>query len=100
MGKTSKDKGYRGEHRCVEILNEMSIEAVRVPLSGAAPGTKGDITLKNGWVCEVKNQERINALFWEWLDGVDVLFIKRNRKPYLAIMRLEDWGEMWKKCER
>jgi len=97
MGKKSRDKGYRGERSLVLALREMGIQVERIPLSGAAPGTHGDINIDGLGVCEVKNQEQLSAKLWEWLDGVEALFIKRNRKPYLVIMRLEDWGRIWKR---
>lgn len=43
MGKSSRDKGNRAERDLVKFLKEKGWEALRVPLSGAAAGFKGDL---------------------------------------------------------
>lgn len=42
-GKASRDKGKRGEYGLRDHFRDLGYEAIRVPLSGASEGYKGDV---------------------------------------------------------
>ncbi len=88
----SRDKGYRTEHELVKRLQGHGINAKRVPLSGGAPGFEGDIILSlddKELVCEVKARGEGFRQIYRWLGKKDILFIKADRKKYLAVIPLE-----------
>ena len=84
-------KGYRFEREVVEMLRAHGIPARRVPLSGADPNEPGDIDLGALGLAEAKHRESIGGYLWEWLEGRQVLFLRRNRRPPLVVMRAADW---------
>lgn len=97
MGKSQRDKGYRGENNLRNLLVEHGIECRRVPLSGGAPGTPGDLIISHKDVdklAEVKVRGEGFRELYRWIDGNDFLFVKADRKDYLAVMRLEDFIEL------
>ena len=112
MGKKSRDKGYRGEHNLERILRKFGLDAKRVPLSGASDFAKGDIIVE-GRRGEVKVRKEGFKQIYKWLEkGIlkkenveqlrernDILFIKADRKEYLAVMRLLDLIELLKKVK-
>ncbi len=88
----SRKKGYRIENELVNILKERGIEAYRVPLSGGAPGFAGDIIIalnEKEYICEVKSRGEGFRQIYKWLEGKDMLFVKADRKKYLAVIPLE-----------
>ena len=69
-------------------------------------GDVADITGLPGIHIEVKRVERLNVCeameqsirdSERMGDGLPVLFHRRNRKPWLVTMRLEDWMRMYQK---
>ena len=59
MGKASRDKGGRFERELVNTARAHSLDAFRVPLSGAADGFKNDVIIKSGretWELEAKKR--------------------------------------------
>lgn len=109
-GRASRTKGVRAEQALVRLLRNAGIPAERVPLSGAAGGHfTGDIRLPGGWRAEVKIRSRLPRLYalfddgtestlidpsargWgqygRWLGTADVLFVRADRMPWLAIDR-------------
>lgn len=90
MGKFSRDKGARNERKLVNIIQSHGIEAVRVPLSGAATGFKGDIKMGQ-WTIEAKLRAEGFKQIYDWIDGdCDFLVIGRDRSPPLAVLDLRD----------
>lgn len=92
-GKASRDKGCRGEREIVAAHLAMGFDAKRVPLSGLAEGFPGDITNLpySSLPGEVKWREDLPKRLWEWLEGRGVLFLKRNRYPWLVVMPLDEF---------
>jgi Holliday junction resolvase len=88
MGKAQRDKGYRGEHNLVRLLQQHGIDAKRVPLSGATSFAKGDIIIDD-LVAEVKVRKDGFKQIYKWIEGKDLLFIKADRKDYLVVMNVE-----------
>lgn len=97
----SKDKGRRLENMVVTQLAEYGIKSERVPLSGSLGGkyasdvVLGSIDHPLGRI-ECKNRESIADYFWDYLDPVDYLVIKKNHKEPLVVMRLSELGELLK----
>ena len=95
----SRDKGYRAENELVHFFLDHGIDAKRVPLSGGAPGFRGDILIPELFYApsEVKCREDNPKRLWEWLVNNDALFLKRNRYPWLVVMVAEDMIALWKR---
>jgi len=93
MGKKSRDKGYRLEHELVMKLKEMGFNAERIPLSGGAGGSFSGDLLINGKKAEVKGRAQGFKEIYKWLEPVDYLFIRSDRKEWLVITRLETLKE-------
>ena len=96
MGKSQKNKGYRGEYKLVKLLRKAGIPAKRVPLSGATEFAKGDVVIANRYRAEVKLRKNGFKELYQWLDGNDFLFGKADRKPYLVIMTFDTFVRFWK----
>ena len=84
------------------MLNEHGYETTR---GGLAFGTVPDIIGLPGIHVEVKRVERLNVGeameqtvrdATRFNDGLPTLFHRRNRKPWLVTMRLEDWLELYR----
>ncbi|RTH02268.1 hypothetical protein CSW47_11055 [Thermus scotoductus] len=76
----------------MKLLREAGLEAKRVPLSGSAPGYPGDLVAHlpglGEVVVEVKARRRFGLE--GWLEGRSLLVLRPDRRPPLAVMRLED----------
>ena len=71
MGKFSRDKGRRNEYLLRDHLRRLGFDAVRVPLSGASEGFKGDvIAKKDGLVYsfELKSRQDNFKLIYQLYD--------------------------------
>lgn len=93
-GKSSKEKGYRGEKEIEKLLKEVGLSAKRVPLSGAVEGFWGDVLIKikeEELRAEVKRRRVGLKALYDWLGGKDILFVREDRKDWLVILRLEDF---------
>ena len=88
MGKSQRQKGYRGEYKLVKLLKKHGLNAKRVPLSGATTFQKGDIMIGE-YRAEVKWRKDGFKEIYKWLGDNDFLFIKADRKPYLVVMNIE-----------
>lgn len=90
-GKRPKRKGTRAEREVLKLLQEAGLEAKRVPLSGSAPGYPGDLVAHlpglGEAVVEVKARRRFGLE--AWLDGRDLLVLRPDRKPPIAVLPLE-----------
>ncbi|MDD3089374.1 MAG: hypothetical protein WC261_10625 [Synergistaceae bacterium] len=95
MGKSQRDKGYRGENNLVNMLKESGIDAKRVPLSGATDFQKGDI-VANGMTGEVKIRGSGFKQIYDWLAAHDFLAIKADRQQYLVVLPIEKFIELLK----
>ena len=103
-GRTSQRKGAAGERELAAILQEYGYDCTRggslsfgeVPDLSGLPGIHIEVKrVEKLNVCEameqsIRDSERMG-------DGLPVLFHRRNRKPWLVTMRLEDWMRMYQK---
>ena len=104
-GRRSRDKGAAYEREDVRWLNDLGIDAYKVPLSGAAPRFKGDIQFA-GLLAECKRTRRSRGTLYKALaqgGGSDLLFVRDNHCETLVVMPPETfanfcrWSELAKK---
>ena len=98
MGKMSRDKGKEGEREIARILREHGYEDARRGVQYHGGGDSPDVVGLPGVHIEVKRAEKLSI--YEALDQsiadaapgeIPVVFHRRNKKPWLAILRLEDY---------
>ena len=102
MGKTSQRKGADGERELAALLSAAGHECQRG--GSLSFGEIPDVLGLPGIHIEVKRVEKLNvgeAMEQairdsdRMLDGMPALFHRRNRKPWLVTMRLEDWLKLY-----
>lgn len=98
MSRKSQRKGAAGERELAEILREYGYDCTRG--GSLSFGEVPDLSGLPGIQIEVKRVEKLNVVeameqsirdSEQMFDGVSTLFHRRNRKPWLVTMRLEDW---------
>ncbi len=104
MGRTSQRKGSNGEKELVGLLQNAGYTDVIQPPQPTY-GKRPDVEGLDGVHIEVKRKERISlyeameqaqADALKFRDGVPCVFHRRNRKPWLVVMKFSDWLEMYK----
>ena len=102
MGKSSQRKGAAGERELAALLSAAGYECQRG--GSLSFGEIPDVLGLPGIHIEVKRVEKLNvgeAMEQairdsdRMLDGMPALFHRRNRKPWLVTMRLEDWLKLY-----
>jgi Holliday junction resolvase len=103
-GRASREKGNRAERALVRMLQEHSLAAERVPLSGAARGRfGGDVSVPLLGIdrrIEVKARANGFVRLYDWLDGADFLVIKADRREPLVVVPLKLAAEIAAAAER
>lgn len=98
MGSKSQRKGAAGERELAAILQEHGYDCTRG--GSLSFGEVPDLSGLPGIHVECKRVERLNVQeamdqairdSERMQDGVPALFHRRNRKPWLVTMRLDDW---------
>ncbi|MGB9622741.1 MAG: hypothetical protein ACPL07_02740 [Candidatus Bathyarchaeia archaeon] len=90
--KNWRDKGKRGEREVVNVLKGAGITAVRVPLSGSTAFQRGDVLIEVGgvkYIGEVKRRREGFKELYKWLEGKDVLFVRRDKDEWVVCMSLD-----------
>ena len=92
----SKAKGTRLESSLVKSLTDAGIPAERIPLSGSLGGKySSDVVIGSVdhpvYRIECKNRESIADYMWTYLEPVDFLVLKKNHKPALVVMELDQF---------
>lgn len=99
QGKANRDKGYRGETIFRKKFEESDIDCKRK----AHPGIKGDLRIETTSLgieaMEVKNRDSLANYLWDYLEGVEYLGLKKNRKEPLVVMRLDKLIGLLQKLE-
>src|SRR6266516_3476524 len=102
-GKASRQKGNRAERAIVRFLQGKGFAAERVPLSGSAGGSYlGDITIPvigRELCCEVKVRGNGFGQLYAWLDGRDLLIVRRDRRKPIVILPLKLAAEIARAAE-
>ena len=102
MGSRSQRKGADGERELAALLSAAGYECQRG--GSLSFGEIPDVLGLPGIHIECKRVERLNvgeAMEQAirdsdiMLDGMPALFHRRNRKPWLVTMRLEDWLKLY-----
>lgn len=101
----AKDKGRRAENMVVKALTDNGIPAMRVPLSGSLGGIySSDVVIGSiehpVYRIECKNRESIADYMWTYLEPVDFLVLKKNHKPALVVMELDQFMSLLKDGSR
>ena len=103
MSSPSKIKGTRVENLIVSLHNEAGVDAERVPLSGSLGGKySGDLVI--GGIDspifrgEVKARKTGNGFstLEGWLEGNDILYLKRDRRQPFVAMTWDVYEELIK----
>lgn len=101
MGKKERAKGARGERLLKEFLNGLGLDVRR----GFTYLHQSDLVDLPGIHVECKFVEKLNvrrayeqavAEAEKRKDGMPAVFWKVSRKPWLTIMRTEDWVQLYK----
>ena len=101
-GKASQRKGRGGEMELSSILQGYGYDVQ--PGRAASYGTEPDLIGLPGVHIECKRCEQLRP--YDWLeqaqrdamrfgDGLPAVFFRRNRFPWLVMMRLQDWIELY-----
>jgi len=102
MGKSQQRKGAAGERELAALLSAQGYECQRG--GSLSFGEIPDVLGLPGIHIEVKRVEKLNVVEAmeqairdsdRMLDGMPALFHRRNRKPWLVTMRLEDWLKLY-----
>lgn len=102
MGSRSQRKGADGERELAALLSAAGYECQRG--GSLSFGESPDVLGLPGIHIEVKRVEKLNvgeAMEQairdsdRMLDGMPALFHRRNRKPWLVTMRIEDWLKLY-----
>lgn len=101
MGKSSQQKGRRGEYELANLLRDKWGYEVK---RGQVFNHQSDIVGLNGIHPEVKRVEKLNvqeameqAMREAQIrnDGIPTVFHRRNNKEWLVTMRLDDWIDLY-----
>ena len=101
MGRRERDKGARGERLLKEYLNELGLKVRR----GYVFLKQSDLIDLPGIHIECKFVEKLNVRKAmdqaveeadKRKDGMPTVFWKVSRKPWLTIMRTEDWARLYR----
>jgi Holliday junction resolvase len=91
MGKSQREKGARTEREFAK-----RIDGIRVPLSGAVQGYKGDVVGAGlTWECKARKDGFKTLYGWLEKGQADALAIKADRKEWLVVMPLDKFLEGW-----
>lgn len=101
-GKASQRKGRGGEIELAHILQGYGYDVQ--PGRAASYGAEPDLTGLPGVHVECKRAEQLRPYDWmeqaqrdavRFGDGLPTVFFRRNRFPWLVVMKLEDWIEIY-----
>ena len=104
MGKFSHEKGKRGERELASKLRELGIAGAYRSNQYCGPASSADVLGLPGIHTEVKRTEAL-SLYVAYAqavrdsDGTEdmpVVFHRRNGRPWLAILSLEDWARLYR----
>lgn len=102
MGRSQQRKGAAGERELAALLSAAGYECQRG--GSLSFGKIPDVLGLPGIHIECKRVEKLNVGeameqairdSERMLDGLPALFHRRNRKPWLVTMRLQDWLKLY-----
>jgi Holliday junction resolvase len=95
MGKMQRTKGINAERELVHLLEDLGVQAHRVPLSGAMANYKDDIILADESSIEVKRRKKMPAILNEMLISADYGAIREDRGEWLVVMRVKEFAHLF-----
>ena len=104
VGKMSRNKGKRGELELVHCLQDLGFKKVRRAQQYCGSASSADILGLDGIHPESKRAESLRIYDAieqavhdsEGTDDLPAVFHRRSTKPWLVIMRLSDWAELYR----
>ena len=99
----SRAKGARGERELSKVLREYGYDTRRGQQYSGANGDADVVGLPNihiecKWVEKLNLDKAMNQSIDDARDGeIPVVMHKKNRKPWLITMRLDDWMAMYER---
>lgn len=106
MGGRSQRKGAAGELELCKILREHGYDCDRG--GSLSFGEVPDVSGLHGVHIEVKRAEKQSIYEWmaqarrdadKFRDGLPAVFWRKNRCPWLVVMDLRDWINLYKRAE-
>ncbi len=104
MGKRSAVKGAGGERELASILRDHGIPVKRGETRSF--GITPDLYGMPGIHIECKRTEQLRVMDWlsqaerdalRFDDGAPTIFWRKNRSPWLVVMKLDDWMKLYEK---
>lgn len=103
MGKFSGDKGKRGERELSAKLRELGFAGAYRSQQFCGSADSADVAGVPGVHPEVKRCERLSVYTAyeqarrdaEGSEDIPAVFHRRNRKPWLVVMSIEDWAKIY-----
>lgn len=101
MGKTSRDKGKRGEREVVNLLKKAGHSAQRTaPLQAHSGDDSGaDVLLDDKYKIEVKRRKNGFKSLYDYIKNVDFAFMRADRKKHIVAMSVETFLELYSKAK-
>ena len=105
MGKFSRNKGARGERELAAKLRELGIKDAYRSRQYCGSASSADVLGIPGIHAEVKRCEQL-SLYKAYeqavrdssgTEDIPTVFHRRNGKPWLVIMTVEDWAMLYQK---
>lgn len=103
-GKFSNNKGKTGERELAQVLRRMGFDGVRRGQQYSGGETSADLLGLEHIHMEVKRTEQFRL--WAALEqaaedaggsgNMPVVFHRKNRRPWVAVMSLTDWARLYK----
>lgn len=105
MAKFSRNKGKRGELELAALLRDLGFPDVRRSQQFCGSSSSADLLGVPGIHIEAKRCERLSIYDAyeqavhdsEGTEDIPTVFHRRNGKPWLVILSLEDWVKIYKK---
>lgn len=104
MGKMSRDKGKRGELELVHKLRELGFPGVHRAQQYCGSASSADVLGLPGIHPECKRTEALRLYESmtqavrdsEGTTDLPAVFHRRSKMPWLVVMRIEDWVELYR----
>lgn len=104
MGKMSRDKGKRGELELVHRLQDLGFPGVHRAQQYCGSATSADVLGLPGIHPECKRTEALRLYEAmaqavrdsEGTTDLPAVFHRRSKQPWLVVMRIEDWVELYR----
>jgi hypothetical protein len=107
MGKASRDKGKRGERDLANTLSQLGVRSRRGVQYRGGPGSPDVVTALSGIHVECKRTEQLSLYPALWqayeempADHMPVVMHRRNGKPWVVVLNLDDFVKICREAGR